>query len=52
GVLSRAIVKGCVTKNIPCDYMGSLDVGGANASTFKVNIECCNEDKCNTFNYK
>ncbi|CAH2318719.1 Hypothetical predicted protein, partial [Pelobates cultripes] len=52
GVAFRSIVKGCVDENLPCEYVGNVDVGGANSSTFTTNIKCCNGDNCNTFNYE
>ncbi|CAH2318747.1 Hypothetical predicted protein [Pelobates cultripes] len=49
---SSSITKGCVTENIPCDYVGYLDIGGANSSTYSMNIKCCDGDNCNTFGHE
>ncbi|CAH2318715.1 Hypothetical predicted protein, partial [Pelobates cultripes] len=52
GVVSHSIVKGCVTENITCGYVGNIDVGGTNPASLKVNIKCCDGDNCNIFNYE
>ncbi|CAH2318746.1 Hypothetical predicted protein, partial [Pelobates cultripes] len=49
---SSSITKGCVTENIPCDYVGQVDIGGANPSTFTTNIKCCDGNNCNTFGHE